>query len=62
MLTRRGDQLVSDGMERHSLRTAEDVYARIRQSDVMIYPVAFARRMPPVFRAMAALSGWPLKV
>lgn len=54
---RRALVLVSDGMERHSLRTAEDVYARIRQSDVMIYPVAFARRMPPVFRAMAALSG-----
>jgi Ca-activated chloride channel family protein len=54
---RRALVLVSDGMERHSLRTAEDVYARIRQSDVMIYPVAFARRMPPVFRAMGALSG-----
>lgn len=54
---RRALVLVSDGMERHSRLTADEVYARIRASDVMIYPVAFARRMPPVFRAMAALSG-----
>jgi Ca-activated chloride channel family protein len=54
---RRALILVSDGMERHSRLTASDVYARIRRSDVMIYPVAFSRRMPPVFRTMAALSG-----
>lgn len=54
---RRALVLVSDGQERDSRRTAEQVYARIRASDVMIYPVALARRMPPVFRTLAALSG-----
>lgn len=54
---RRALVLVSDGRERHSRLTADEVYARIRASDVMIYPVAFARRMPPIFRTLAALSG-----
>lgn len=54
---RRALILVSDGQERHSLRTAEQVYERLRASDVMVYPVALARRPPPVFQTLAALTG-----
>lgn len=54
---RRALVLVSDGLERDSERTAEQVFARIRASDVMIYPVALARRPPPLFHTLAALSG-----
>jgi Ca-activated chloride channel homolog len=54
---RRALVLVSDGAERFSTRSLEEVYARVRQSDVMIYPVALARRSPPLFEQLAALSG-----
>lgn len=49
--------LVSDGVERDSGRSAEDVDARVRASDVMVYPVALARQSPPLFHVLAALSG-----
>lgn len=54
---RRALVLVSDGQERNSQRSAEQVFARLRASDVMIYPVALARRPPPLFETLAALSG-----
>jgi Ca-activated chloride channel family protein len=54
---RRALVLVSDGLERNSQRTADDVYARVRASDVMIYPVALARRSPALFETLAASSG-----
>ena len=54
---RRALVLVSDGLERNSRRTAEDVYARVRNSDVMIYPVALSRRSPALFDTLASLSG-----
>ncbi len=54
---RRALVLVSDGVERHSGRTADEVLARVRASDVMIYPVALARHAPPLFHSLAALSG-----
>lgn len=54
---RRALVLVSDGVERNSRQTADDVYARVRASDVMIYPVALARRSPDLFERLAALSG-----
>src|SRR5690606_5839407 len=54
---RRALILVSDGQERHSTLAAEQVYARLRASDVMVYPVAVARRSPAVFQTLAALTG-----
>lgn len=54
---RRALVLVSDGLERNSRRTADDVYARVRASDVMIYPVALARRSPELFETLASSSG-----
>ncbi len=54
---RRALILVSDGQERHSTLSAEQVYARLRASDVMVYPVAVARRSPAVFQTLAALTG-----
>lgn len=54
---RRALVLVSDGLERDSRLRAEEVYARVRASDVMVYPVALARRSPPLFEQLAALSG-----
>lgn len=54
---RRALVLVSDGLERNSRHTADDVYARVRASDVMIYPVALARRSPELFETLASSSG-----
>lgn len=54
---RRALVLVSDGLERNSRHTAEEVYARVRTSDVMIYPVALSRRSPALFETLARLSG-----
>jgi Ca-activated chloride channel homolog len=54
---RRALVLVSDGQEKYSHVTAEAVYERVRRSDVMVYPVALARRSPALFNELAALSG-----
>lgn len=54
---RRALVLVSDGLERNSRHTADDVHARVRASDVMIYPVALARRSPELFETLASSSG-----
>ena len=54
---RRALVLVSDGMERNSTRTAEDVLARVRASDVLAYPVVLQREVPAVLEQLAVTTG-----
>ena len=54
---RRALVLLSDGDARYSEASAADVLARARRADVMIYPVALGRRLPPLFTQMATLTG-----
>lgn len=54
---RRALVLVSDGLERNSHRTAEDVLARVRASDVLAYPLVLQRRVPDVLARLAAATG-----
>jgi Ca-activated chloride channel homolog len=49
--------LLSDGDERYSTRSAADVTALARRSDVMIFPVALGRTRPALFAELAALTG-----
>jgi Ca-activated chloride channel family protein len=54
---RRALVLLSDGDERYSTRTAADVTALARRSDVMVFPVALGRSRPALFAELAALTG-----
>lgn len=54
---RRALVLLSDGDDRYSDASADDVVARARQADVMIYPVALGRDLPPLFTRLAQLTG-----
>ena len=54
---RRALVLVSDGVERHSQRTAADVVGRVRASDVLAYPVVLQRDVPPLLEELAAITG-----
>ncbi len=54
---RRALVLVSDGVERHSQQTAEDVIARVRASDVLAYPVVLERKVPPLLDQLATMTG-----
>lgn len=54
---RRALVLVSDGMEKHSRRSADEVLARVRASDVLAYPIVVERRVTPLFAQLAALTG-----
>jgi Ca-activated chloride channel family protein len=54
---RRALVLLSDGDERYSTRTAADVTALARRSDVMVFPVALGRTRPALFAELAALTG-----
>jgi VWFA-related protein len=54
---RRALVLVSDGVDRYSTASAADVLAHVRRTDVMIYAVASARREPPLFVELAAVTG-----
>jgi Ca-activated chloride channel family protein len=54
---RRALILLSDGDDRYSRASAEDVMARARQADVMIYPVALGKEMPGLFTRLAELTG-----
>ncbi len=54
---RRALVLLSDGDDRYSTATMEQVVERARQSDVMIYPVALGRSMPPLFTRLAEMTG-----
>jgi Ca-activated chloride channel family protein len=54
---RRALVLLSDGDDRYSERSAADVLALARRSDVMIYPVALGRSRPQLFAELASLTG-----
>jgi Ca-activated chloride channel homolog len=54
---RRALVILSDGDDRYSDATAADVLARARRADVMIYPVALGRSLPPLFTHLATLTG-----
>jgi Ca-activated chloride channel homolog len=54
---RRALVLLSDGSDRYSRATAEEVLAHARAADVLIYPVAFGESRPAVFAELAALTG-----
>ena len=54
---RRALVLVSDGLERNSTRTDEQVLQRVRASDVLAYPVVLQRKVPDVLEQLAAATG-----
>lgn len=54
---RRALVLLSDGDDRYSDATTDEVIARAQASDVMIYPVALGKTLPPLFTRLAQLSG-----
>ena len=54
---RRALVLVSDGLERGSRRSAGDVLARVRASDVLAYPVVLQGKVPEVLSQLAATTG-----
>lgn len=54
---RRALVLLSDGKDRESVHGAQDVLERARRADVLIYPVAMAREMPPLFEQLARVTG-----
>jgi Ca-activated chloride channel family protein len=54
---RRALVLLSDGDDRYSRASAADALARARTADVLIYPIAWGARRPPLFAELAALTG-----
>jgi Ca-activated chloride channel family protein len=54
---RRALVILSDGDDRYSTATADDVLARARQSNVMVYPIALGRNRPPLFAEIASVTG-----
>ena len=54
---RRALVLLSDGNDRYSRATAEDVLTRTRAANVIVYPIAFGRDRPELFAELAALTG-----
>jgi Ca-activated chloride channel family protein len=54
---RRALVILSDGDDRYSDATAQDVLARARRSNVMVYPVALGRTRPALFAEIATLTG-----
>lgn len=54
---RRALVLLSDGDDRYSEASSEEVLALAGRSDVMIYPVALGRAMPTLFTELARLTG-----
>lgn len=54
---RRALVLISDGLERGSRRSAEEVLARVRASDVLAYPVVVQRKVPAVLEQLAIATG-----
>lgn len=54
---RRALVLISDGLERGSRRTEDEVLARVRASDVLAYPVVLQRRVSPLLERLAATTG-----
>lgn len=54
---RRGLIILSDGEDRYSEARPEEVLARARRSNVMVYPIAIGKRLPPLFPQLAVLTG-----
>jgi Ca-activated chloride channel homolog len=54
---RRALVLISDGLERGSRRTADEVLARVRASDVLAYPMVIQRKIPAVLEQLAMATG-----
>ena len=54
---RRAIVILSDGADRYSSASANDVLDRARRSDVLIYPVAIGRERPTLFAELATISG-----
>jgi Ca-activated chloride channel homolog len=54
---RRALIVLSDGDDRYSAASADDVVQRARRSDVMIYPVALGKRLPVLFSHLATVTG-----
>jgi Ca-activated chloride channel family protein len=54
---RRAIVLLSDGQDRYSRASAADVAQRVRQSDVLVYPVSISKQRPALFAELASLSG-----
>lgn len=54
---RRGLIVLSDGEDRYSTAKPDAVLARARRANVMVYPVAMGKRLPPLFPEVAVLTG-----
>jgi VWFA-related protein len=54
---RRAIVILSDGADRYSSASANDVLDRARRSDVLMYPVAIGRERPTLFAELATISG-----
>jgi VWFA-related protein len=54
---RRAVIVLSDGQDRYSRATADDVRARVRSSDVLCYGITLGPTPSPLFRDLAALTG-----
>ena len=49
--------IFSDGADRYSRASAADVTARVRKSNVIVYPIAVGRDRPTLFAELAAITG-----
>jgi len=54
---RRGLVILSDGEDRYSEARPQEVLGRARRADVLVYPIAVGRDVPPLFAEVAALTG-----
>jgi VWFA-related protein len=54
---RRALVLLSDGSDRGSIASADDVVSYARRKDVLVYPVAVGRNQAPFFVELAAVTG-----
>ena len=49
--------LFSDGADRYSKATAEEVLKRARGANVIVYPIAIGRERPQLFAELASITG-----
>ncbi len=54
---RRALVLLSDGVDRYSRASVTQALDEARRSDVLVYPIAVARRTTPLFPRLASLTG-----
>ena len=54
---RRALVLMSDGADRSSQSTLDQVVDEARRHDVLVYPIGTGRRQPPIFAALARVTG-----